>query len=63
MPYPPPPGPPDVGEFQAIGKLPAPELPDVTGHSGEFLETDGVIPQWQPVSGVFRTRRDIPENF
>ena len=52
MPYPPPPGPPDVGEFQAIGKLPAPELPDVTGHGGEFLETDGIIPQWQPVSGV-----------
>ena len=52
MPYPPPPGPPDVGEFQAIGKLPAPELPDVTGHGGEFLETDGIVPQWQPVSGV-----------
>ena len=51
MPYPPPPGPPGVGEFQAIGKLPAPELPDVTGHSGEFLETDG-IPQWEPVTGV-----------
>ena len=52
MPYPPPPPPPDVGEFQAIGKLPAPELPDVTGHGGEFLETDGIIPQWEPVSGV-----------
>lgn len=52
MPYPPPPGPPDVGEFQAIGKLPAPQLPDVTGHGGEFLETDGIIPQWEPVSGV-----------
>lgn len=52
MPYPPPPGPPDVGEFQAIGKLPAPQLPDVTGHGGEFLETDGIIPQWEPVTGV-----------
>ena len=52
MPYPPPPPPPDVGEFQAIGLLPAPQLPDVTGHGGEFLETDGIIPQWEPVSGV-----------
>ena len=52
MPYPPPPGPPPVGEFQAIGLLPAPQLPDVTGHGGDFLETDGVIPQWEPVTGV-----------
>src|SRR5689334_4203526 len=52
MPYPPPPPAPGVGEFQAIGLLPAPQLPDVTGHAGDFLETDGVIPQWEPVTGV-----------
>lgn len=52
MPYPPPPGPPTVGFFQGIGRLIAPAIPDVTGHGGEFLETDGIIPQWEPVSGV-----------
>lgn len=52
MPYPPPPAPPTVGFFQGIGRLIAPTLPDVTGHGGEFLETDGVIPQWEPVSGA-----------
>lgn len=52
MPYPPPAPPPTVGFFQGIGKLIAPTLPDVTGHATEFLETDGVIPQWEPVTGV-----------
>jgi hypothetical protein len=28
-----------------------PTIPDVTGHGGDFLETDGTITQWEPVSG------------
>lgn len=49
MPYPPPPGPPTLGIFQAIGKVQ--EIPDPAGHTGEFLETDGVITKWEPVGG------------
>ena len=51
MPYPPPPGPPGDSIFQGIGLNPEEGLPDQTGHSGDFLETDGTDASWQPVSG------------
>jgi len=63
MPYPPPPGPPGVGEFQAIGLLQAPAIPDVTGNAGKFLETDGVVPQWEPVTGVLPDQTGQAGNF
>jgi hypothetical protein len=49
MPYPPPASPPTLSIFQAIGKVP--EIPDPTGNAGKFLETDGAITVWSPVSG------------
>lgn len=49
MPYPPPPGPPTLGIFQAIGKVQ--EIPDPTAQAGKFLGTDGVLTLWDPVSG------------
>lgn len=47
MPYPPPPGPPELGIFQAIGLVP--ELPSLVGNY--FLTNSGGLTVWEPVSG------------